>query len=433
MQSENEKSLQDAASQDANDPLGQFRDRFHIPTGQDGEPLIYFSGNSLGLMPRKCFDDVTAELEAWRDLAVAGHLEGRHPWFPYHESFRASGARLVGAKPIEVVFMNTLTANLHFLLASFYRPTSGRNRILCDSPTFPSDLYALQAQARWHRLDPDDVVQVMKLREGESSLRDDDVLQAIDDQRDKLALVMFSGVNYYTGQAFDIEAISARCQQYGITFGLDLAHAAGNLDLKLHDHGVDFATWCTYKYGNAGPGAVAGAFVHERHADDQELVRLAGWWGNDPATRFRMDENSKFIAHPGAEGWQVSNPPIFSMAPLRTSLEIFDEAGIAALRERSIRLTGYLEQRIDSIGADHYQIITPRDPERRGAQISIRVIGDASALQQSLEEAGITTDFRPPDVVRIAPTPLYNTFEEIHRFTEVLESVAQIGTKRGRD
>lgn len=428
-----ESSRQDAIDRDANDPLGVFRQRFHIPTDAGGEPLIYFCGNSLGLMPKTAFDDVTAELEDWRDLAVAGHLQARRPWLPYHESFRQHGASLVGAKPIEVVYMNTLTANLHFLMASFYRPESERIKILCDSPCFPSDTYALQSQARWHGLDPDDAMVVLKPREGEHCLRDEDILGAIDEHRNELALVMFAGVNYYTGQAYDIKSIAARCQDHGIPFGLDLAHAAGNLDLELHDDGVDFAAWCTYKYGNSGPGAVAGAFVHERHANNQQLVRLAGWWGNDPATRFQMDENPQFIAQEGAEGWQVSNPPIFSMAPLHSSLSIFAEAEMAALRERSTRLTGYLEQRIDAIGSSHYQIITPSEPHRRGAQISIQVLGDGQALQSSLADAGIVTDFRPPDVVRIAPTPLYNTFDEIHRFAEVLEKEAQVETGRGGD
>lgn len=421
-------NLPDAIQRDRADPLSRFRERFHIPTDEDGKPLIYFCGNSLGLMPRSAFDDVTAELEDWRDLAVEGHLNGRRPWLPYHESFRQQGADLVGALPVEVVFMNTLTTNLHLLMASFYRPDSTRFKILSDGPGFPSDTYALQSQIRWHGFDPEEGMVVLKPRDGENCLRDEDVLEAIDQHRDELAMVMFSGVNYFTGQAHDIKNIGERCQKHGITFGLDLAHAAGNIDLQLHDHGVDFAAWCTYKYINCGPGSVAGAFVHQRHADDQDRVRLAGWWGNDPATRFRMDENPQFIAQPGAEGWQVSNPPIFSMAPLHSSLSIFAEAGIGALRERSKKLTGYLEDCIDAIGSDHYQIITPREEHRRGAQISIRVVGDASALQEALQAAGIITDFRPPDVVRVVPTPLYNSFEEIHRFAAVLEQVASSST-----
>ncbi len=415
---------QEAIDLDRDDPLSHFRDRFHLPRGEDGEPLIYFCGNSLGLMPIGAMEDVTKELEDWRDLAVGGHLQGRRPWLPYHEFFREQGARLVGGCAGEVVFMNTLTANLHFLMASFYRPEGPKSKILSDSPAFPSDTYALQSQIRWHGLDPAQELLVLAPQGGETNLRDEDILAAIDEHRDELALVMFSGVNYYTGQAYDIEAIAARCQEHGIVLGLDLAHAAGNIDLKLHDHGVDFAAWCSYKYGNSGPGAVAGAFVHQRHAEDQDLVRLAGWWGNDPATRFRMDENPHFIPQPGAEGWQVSNPPILSMAPLHSSLSIFEEAGMEALRERSQRMTGYLQQRIDSIGSDHYRIITPREPQRRGAQLSIQAVGDASALQEALQGAGIITDFRPPDVVRVAPTPLYNRFEEIHRFVDVLASVA---------
>ncbi|OUU23175.1 MAG: kynureninase [Planctomycetia bacterium TMED53] len=420
--------LEKAQRLENEDPVKSRRDRFHVPRGKNGEELVYFCGNSLGLMPKQVEADLQAELEDWRDLAVDGHHHARRPWFPYHESFRETGARLVGANPGEVVFMNTLTANLHFLMASFYRPNGKKTRILSDAPTFPSDIYALQSQIRWHGGDIDRDMLVLHPKEGASCLEDDDIVAAIHENADEIAMVMLAGVNFLTGQAYDLKAISAACQQHAIPFGVDLAHAAGNLHLKLHEDGVDFAAWCTYKYVNCGPGAVAAAFVHEKHANDKDLVRLAGWWGNDPATRFQMDEMTDFVPHPGAEGWQVSNPPIFSMTPLHASLAIFDEVGIGSLRERSLRMTGFLEECIREIGDDHYSIITPSNPQSRGSQISLRVHENAPALRESLQEAGIVTDFRPPDVIRIAPTPLYNTYEEIARFASVLSERAGVGS-----
>ena len=402
------------------DPVKTRRDQFHIPQRKDGGDMVYFCGNSLGLMPKAVFGDVQAELEDWRDLAVDGHQHARRPWYPYHESFRESGSRLVGARPGEVVFMNTLTANLHFLMASFYRPKGRKTRILSDAPTFPSDIYALQAQIRWHNGDVNRDMLVLEPKEGRHCLETQDIVGSLEEHHSDLAMVMLAGVNFFTGQAYDLAAISAACAAHDVPFGVDLAHAAGNIDLNLHDDGVDFAAWCSYKYINCGPGAVGGAFVHERHATNEDLVRLAGWWGNDPATRFQMDEMTDFVPHPGAEGWQVSNPPILSMAPLHASLAIFDEVGISSLRERSKRMTGFLEECISAIGEDHYSIITPADEDSRGAQISIKVHGSAQELREFLQATGIVTDFRPPDVIRIAPTPLYNTYEEIARFSQVL-------------
>lgn len=422
---EHEVGIEYARRLDASDPMTSFRDRFHIPVRSDGSEMKYFCGNSLGLMPRGVDEDVQAELEDWKNLAVGGHLRGRNPWYPYHEQFREPGARLVGALPSEVVFMNTLTVNLHFLLASFYRPSSSRFRILCEAPAFPSDSYALSSQVRWHGYDPKEAIIVVEPRSGEDCVREEDLVAALKEDGDSIATVLLGGVNFFNGQAIDIERITGTAHEAGAVIGFDLAHAAGNLELRLHDWNVDFAAWCSYKYGNAGPGAVAGAFVHHRHGNDPDLPRLAGWWGNDPSTRFQMQFIEEFVPQPGADGWQISNPPIFSMTPLKQSLAIFDEASMTALRERSIRLTGYMEWLIDSIDESPYSLISPRDRQRRGCQLSLRFSNDAQGLQQALEAKGFVCDFRPPDVVRLAPVPLYNTFEDIHQLVDVLND--QVG------
>jgi len=412
--------LESARALDRADPLSRFRERFAIPRRPDGREVRYFCGNSLGLMPRSAPAEVEQELRDWAELAVGGHFAAKNPWFSYHERFREAGARLVGALPSEVVYMNTLTVNLHLLMVSFYRPQGARRKILGEAPAFPSDTYALQSQIALHGGDPaEDLIQLAP-RAGEDHLRDEDVIACIEERGDEIALVLFSGVNYFTGQAFDLRAIAEAAHARGCIFGVDLAHAAGNLHLSLHDDGVDFAAWCSYKYGNSGPGAIAGAFVHERHGSDAALPRLAGWWGNDPATRFRMHLEDRFIPAAGADGWQVSNPPILSLAPVAASLALFDEATMPALRERSVRLTGYLERQLDTIGGDRVRIITPREPHRRGAQLSVRVSQDPKGLRDSLERAGCVCDFRPPDVVRIAPTPLYNTFEDALALAAVL-------------
>ena len=415
-----ELGLEYARGLDAADEMTRFRERFHIPRTADGKEARYFCGNSLGLMPRGVSADVEVELEDWKNLAVGGHLRGRNPWFPYHEQFREPGARLVGAIPSEVVFMNTLTVNLHLLLASFYRPISGRFKILCEAPAFPSDTYALRSQARWHGYDPDEAILVVRPREGEDCVREEDIVSLLEEEGDEIATVLLGGVNFFNGQALDIESITATAHERGVIVGFDLAHAVGNLELKLHDWGVDFAAWCSYKYGNAGPGAIAGAFVHQRHGDSPDLPRLAGWWGNDPSTRFGLHLIEDFVPHTGAEGWQISNPPIFSMTPLKKSLAIFDEATMPALRERSVRLTGYLEWLIDGIEGSPYSLISPKEPQRRGCQLSLRFSTDARGLQEALVEKGFVCDFRPPDVVRLAPVPLYNTFEDVHLLVDVL-------------
>lgn len=405
---------------DEKDPLHGYRDRFCIPTGPDGKPSIYFCGNSLGLMPKAAQDAVQQELDDWAKLGVDAHFEGRSPWYSYHEQFRESGARLVGAKPGEVVMMNSLTVNLHLMLATFYRPTRSRYKILIDFPCFPSDIYAVKSQTAMHRFDPNDAVVMAKPREGEHCIHTGDIESLLEDHGDVIALVLLAGVNFFTGQHYDIRRIVSFAQREGCIVGLDLAHAAGNVPLALHDWGVDFAVWCNYKYLNCGPGAVAGCFVNEKHAKNTSLPRLAGWWGNDPATRFRMHLQPNFEPVTTAEAWQLSNPPIFSMAPLQASLAIFDEAGMPALRAKSELLTGYLMYLIEQMPSDRYEIITPKDPSAHGCQLSILVNEDPKGLFKKLEAAGIKGDFREPNVIRVAPVPLYNTFHEVWRFAQIL-------------
>lgn len=405
---------------DAQDPMREFRARFHIPRRADGTPVIYLCGNSLGLQPVSVRGWIDQELRDWADLAVDAHFRGAHPWYPYHEALREPGARLVGALPHEVVFMNGLTVNLHLLMVSLFRPTPQRNRILIENAAFPSDTYAVRSQARCHGLDPDDAIIVARPRTGEHTLRTEDVLDRIEQERDRLALVMMSGVNYFTGQWFDIPAITRAAQACGAIAAFDLAHAAGNVPLRLHEWGVDFAVWCTYKYLNSGPGAVAGCFVHERHARNTELPRFGGWWGNDPATRFRMHLEPEFRPVDRADAWQLSNPPIFSLAPVRASLELFDEAGIDRLREKSLRLTGYLEYLLDRLPSGRYEVITPRDPAARGCQLSLYAHDRPKELFRALEADGVVCDFREPNVIRVAPVPLYNTYQDVWRFAEVL-------------
>lgn len=397
-----------------------FRDRFHIPVRPTGEPVIYFCGNSLGLQPKTAQAYLDQEMEEWRRLAVHAHFQGRTPWYSYHELFRETGARLVGARPGEVVMMNSLTTNLHLMMASFYRPAPERWKVLIEDAAFPSDAYAVESQLRHHGLDPARGTIVARPRSGESTIRGDDLEALIEAHGREIAVVLIGGVNYFTGQAFDMVRITEAAHRQGCVAGFDLAHAAGNLPLALHDWEVDFAVWCSYKYLNAGPGAVAGCYIHERHANDLRTPRLAGWWGNDPARRFQMRLLERFEPRPGADGWQLSNPPILALAPLRASLEIFDEAGMQALRARSERLTGYLEFLLGRIPGDRFELVTPRAPAERGCQLSIRVRRDAESLVSALERAGVVCDFRKPDILRVAPVPLYNGFHDIWRFVEVL-------------
>jgi kynureninase len=400
-----------ARALDDADPLARFREQFCLPPGPAGRPLIYFCGHSLGLQPRGARALVEQELDAWAQRGVEAHFHGPVGWYSYHEHLRAPGARLVGARHDEVVFMNGLTVNLHLLLATFYRPRPDRHRILIDEPTFPSDLYAVRSQLRYHGFDPD---------EGLLMVRSEDIEEVLQRQGEQIAVVLLAGVNFLTGQCLDVARLTAAARQQGCVVGLDLAHAIGNVPLTLHDWDVDFAVWCSYKYLNGGPGAVAGAFVHERHGHDLTLPRLAGWWGNDPATRFRMQLEPEFVPRPGADGWQVSNPPILSMAPLRASLALFDEATLPGLRARSERLTGYLLYLLDRLPAGRFEVITPRRPAERGCQVSLVVHDRPRAVLEALQAAGVVCDFREPNVLRVAPVPLYNTFQEVWTFAEIL-------------
>jgi kynureninase len=420
-----------AADLDAADELARFRERFYIPRSANGNESIYFTGNSLGLMPKAAREYIEQELMDWETLGVEGHLNARHPWLAYHEFLAEHMAGIVGAKPIETVVMNSLTVNLHLLMVSFYRPVGKRRKIVIEKGAFPSDQYAVVSQIRFHTQemfgDPgqrptaaargSDLIELAP-RDGETTLRTADIVETIEHDGDEIALILLGGVNYYTGQAFDIPVITETGHKVGALVGFDLAHAAGNIELKLHDWDVDFAAWCSYKYLNGGPGSVGGAFVHERYARNFDLPRFAGWWGHDKETRFLMGPD--FVPLAGAEGWQISNPPILQMAALRASLEIFDQAGMPALVEKSRRLTGYLESLIDDIGDDRIEIITPRDPEQRGCQLSIRVRNSDKPLYEQLVTTGVFADWREPDVIRVAPVPLYNSFEDVFAFVEVL-------------
>ena len=407
---------------DAEDPLRCFPEKFHLPLGKDGKPLIYFAGNSLGLMPKSTRQIVEEELDNWAKLAVDAHHAAGTPWYSYHEALREPTARLIGAKPIEVICMNSLTVNIHLMMATFYRPQRhSRFKILMEQPAFPSDMYAIKTQIVHHGLDPKDALVLARPRKGEFTIQTEDIVDLIEKHADELAVTMIGGVNFFTGQLFDIKKITSAAQKRGITAGFDLAHTIGNVPLALHDWNVDFAVWCSYKYLNAGPGAVAGAFVHERHATNTRLPRLAGWFGNDPNTRFRLHLEPEFIPVPSADGWQISNPPIFSMAPLRASLAIFDGAGgMESLRAKSIKLTGYLQFLLEQAGSNRFTVITPRETTARGCQLSIQAHEHPKELFQKLQAAGVKCDFREPNVIRAAPTPLYNTFHDVWGFSKIL-------------
>lgn len=413
-----------AKSMDAEDPLHHLRERFHIPTSLEGHEAIYLCGNSLGLQPTTTRGILMEELDDWAALGVEAHFEGVRPWYSYHEQFREMGARLVGANPGEVVMMNSLTVNLHLLMVSFYRPTADRYKILIDWPAFPSDIYAVKSQIRCHGFDPADAFIVAKPREGEHTLRTEDVEALLAREGSSIALTLFAGVNYFTGQHYEIERITAAAHAQGCFVGWDLAHAAGNVPLKLHDWNVDFAAWCNYKYLNSGPGAVGGAFVHEYHGKNADLLRFAGWWGNDPDTRFLMHLQPEFKPREGADGWQLSNPPIMALAPVLASMRIFDETGMAALRQKSEQLTGYLEWLIDRIPNKRFAIITPKNPAQRGCQLSILAHDDPKGLFKELQASHVIGDFREPNVIRVAPVPLYNSFHEVWRFANILSQHA---------
>jgi kynureninase len=411
----------DARRRDAADP--GHRDLFDLPPAEGGRyaEVAYLAGNSLGLQPKATRAELLEELDGWATLGVEGHLEGARPWLPYHEFLTGPAARLVGARPAETVVMNSLTVNLHLLMVSFYRPTGGRDRIVIEDSAFPSDSYAVRSQARFHGRDPAAAVVRLRPRPGEETLRTEDVVDYLDREGARVALVLLGGVNYLTGELMDIPAITAAGRRAGALVGWDLAHAAGNVPLALHDWGVDFAAWCSYKYLNSGPGALAGAFIHERHLGDPTIRRFEGWWSTDPATRFEMSPVSRPL--PTADAWQVSNPPIFALAPVRTSLEIFDKVGMPALRARSERLTGYLERLLDEITPDRpITVVTPRAAECRGCQLSLRIgQGSAAALAKRLRhEYGVIADAREPDIVRVAPVPLYSTYHDCWRVADAL-------------
>jgi kynureninase len=384
---------------------------------------VYLCGHSLGLQPKSVNSYVEQELEDWKRFAVDAHFQARNPWMPYHETLTDPTARLVGALPIEVVVMNTLTVNLHLMLVSFYRPTRERNKILIEANAFPSDQYALKSQIRYHGCDPASSLIEIAPRAGETATRTEDIEKLIETKGDEIALVMIAGVNYSTGQAFECSRIAAAARARGCAVGFDMAHAAGNLSVKLHDWNADFAVWCSYKYLNAGPGAIGGCFVHERHARSGKLPRFAGWWGHDKATRFQMGPNFQGI--PGAEGWQVSNPSILSMAALRASMEIFDEAGIENLRAKSVTLTGYLEFLLEQQTSDKFSIITPRDPAHRGAMLSLKIKKGGRTICDKLAEQGVICDWREPDVLRASLAPLYNSFLDAYAFAEKFLTAVQ--------
>ncbi|MDF3023197.1 MAG: kynureninase [Alphaproteobacteria bacterium] len=410
-----------AGEMDAKDPLAKFRTQFHIPQHQ-GQDCIYFCGNSLGLQPKAVEGAIAQELVDWKNLGVEGHFHGKHPWMPYHEFVAENAAYVVGAKPSEVVMMNGLTANLHLMMVSFYRPTTTRYKILIEYTPFPSDIYAVQSQAKFHGFDPANAIIEMKPRDGEHTLRQEDIEEVIAREGQSIALILIGGVHYYTGQFFDIARITEAGHKQGCMVGFDLAHAAGNVLLKLHDWNVDFACWCSYKYLNSGPGAVAGAFVHERHAKSFDLPRFAGWWGNDKSVRFKMGPQFQPMA--GAEGWQLSNPPIFALAPARVSLDIFREAGMENLRSKSTQLTAYLEYLLHSLNLARLKIMTPANQSERGCQLSITVQDNGRKVFDALQKAGVVCDWREPDCIRVAPVPLYNSFNDVYRFAEIFKGAA---------
>ncbi len=412
----NFKSGEDfSVAMDERDPLKEFRDRFLLPKNSDGE-CIYLCGHSLGLQPKTAAAYIDQELKDWAQLGVEGHFHAKNPWMPYHRLLTEQTAELIGARPVEVVVMNSLTVNLHLMMISFYRPTKARHKIVIERGAFPSDQYAVQSQIRFHGFDPASSLIELAPRPGEFCLRDEDVDSAIERSKDEIALILLAGVNYATGQAFDMARITRVGHAHGCVVGFDLAHAAGNVPLKLHEWDSDFAVWCSYKYLNGGPGCVGGCFVHERHARAWDLPRFAGWWGHDEEARFKMGPD--FRAMPGADGWQLSNPSIVSLAVLRSSMDIFYEAGMERLRAKSVSLTGYLEFLLSQNASPNFSIITPREKERRGAQISIRIPHSGRHVCERLIKEGVFGDWREPDTYRVAPVPLYNSFQDVYRFVQ---------------
>lgn len=418
-----QNTLQFAQELDKKDLLKHFRDMFYIPI-MFGKECIYFTGNSLGLQPKRTQDYVVDELEDWASLGVEGHLHARNPWLPYHEIFPKQLSKIVGCKENEVVVMNSLTVNLHLLMVSFYRPTKQRYKIICEAKAFPSDQYAFETQVKYHGYNPDEAVIEVKPREGEHNLRTEDIVSVIKQHGDSVAVVLFGGVNYYTGQLFDIKTITEAAHSVDAYAGFDLAHAAGNVELHMHDWNVDFACWCSYKYLNSGPGGVAGVYIHEKHAANTELPRFAGWWGYTKETRFKMEKG--FEAIPTAEGWQLSNAPILAMAAHKASLDVFDEAGIDKLHNKRRLMSGYLHYILNELNSKQrekvIEIITPTNENERGCQVSMLMLKNGKEVFTELTARGVITDWREPNVIRVAPVPLYNSFEDLWRFGLIIKT-----------
>lgn len=417
-----QNTLDFAKSLDAQDGLASYRNEFLFPQ-HNGQDVIYFVGNSLGLQPKRTQKFVGEVMSDWANMAVEGHFYAEKPWWDYHERFAGPLSKIVGAKPSEVAVMNTLTVNLHLLMVSFYRPTKARYKIICEEKAFPSDQYMLQSQVKFHGYDPADAIVEIRRREGEHNIRLEDVLDLIEKTGDELALVLIGGVNYYTGQVFDMAAITKAGHDAGAYVGWDLAHAAGNIDLSLHDWNVDFAAWCSYKYMNSGPGNASGIFIHEKHHNDRSLHRFAGWYGHNKERRFKMEP--QFDPVQGADGWQVSNLPVLSLAPYLASLEMFTEVGMERLIAKRDRITSYLEFILKEIGTEvggHFEVITPENPDERGCQLSVFLHGEGRSLFDYLMQNGVITDWREPSVIRLAPVPFYSRFEDMYRFGQVLKA-----------
>ena len=419
-----ENNIDFAKKLDQEDPLKHFRDKFYIPM-VNGKDSIYFTGNSLGLQPKTTQEYVLDELEDWANYGVEGHFHARNPWVSYHELFPDLLSEIVGGLPEEIVVMNQLTVNLHILMTSFYRPTKERFKIICEAKAFPSDQYAFASQATIHGLDPEKTIIEVAPREGEHCIHTSDILAAIKEHGKETALVLFSGVNYYNGQVFDMEAITKASHEAGAYCGFDLAHAAGNIKLKMHEWNADFACWCSYKYLNSGPGGVSGVFIHQRHMADKKIVRLAGWWGQDKATRFKMEK--EFNPIPTAEGWQLSNAPVLSMAAHKASLDIFKDAGMDNLIKKGKMLAGYLKFILEEINNNTtekiIEVITPQPEMESGCQVSMLMLKDGKNIFEALKKEGVIADWREPNVIRIAPVPLYNSFEDVFKFGEIISNV----------
>ena len=416
-----ETSFDFAIKMDQNDELKSYRDSFHFPVDSNGNKILYFTGNSLGLQPKTTKAAVEQELDDWANFAVEGHFKAKNPWMPYHELLTNDMAVIVGAKPEEVVIMNSLTANLHFLMISFYNPTKKRFKILIESDAFPSDRFAVKSQLKLHGFDPKNDLIEWSPRSNENLLRIEDLQEIIKKNGDEIALILVGGVNYYTGQLLDLKKIAKIGHSKGCKVGIDLAHGVGNVNLKLHESGIDFAAWCTYKYLNSGPGSLGGIFVHDKHKKNKSLKRLTGWWGQNKSKRFKMREELDISN--GAEGWQLSNPAILSMAAIKASLELFRKVGMNKLRMKSINLTGYLEYLILQMNNKNVDIITPKDPNQRGCQLSIKLNNSNKSLHENLRLNNVITDWRDPNVIRCAPVPFYNSYQDVYNFVKILRKL----------